>query len=198
MPTSTSTTAVPPAGPKGATRRVLPVAPGPTTSWTPHAHHDYPATDIFASTGCGTRLQSPVSGVVLEVLHNTFNPSVNDPATRGGNAVSIRGNDGVRYYMSHFQQVDPSIHAGLRVRAGTFLGLMGETGLAGACHVHFGLSLPCPHEDWWVRRGVIWPDRYLASWKAGGNLSPLPELRQWFAAHPRACDSPSGIPYPIG
>ena len=119
-----------------------------------------------------------MTGTVDEVQQNTYDRATDDPAARGGNAVAILGDDGVRYYMAHFQAVEPNIVPGARATAGDLLGQMGETGRAGACHVHFASSLPCPeHGDWWIRRGVIWPDRYLDSWKAGENLSPLPELQ---------------------
>ena len=113
--------------------------------------------------------------------------------------VSIIGDDGVRYYLAHFQLIDPAIVPGARVTAGDYLGEMGETGRAGACHVHFGLSLDCPDatDDWWVRRGVIWPDEYLESWRNGENLSPLPALEEWFAEYPDACNSVEDTPYPV-
>ncbi|MEY2444770.1 MAG: peptidoglycan LD-endopeptidase LytH, partial [Ilumatobacteraceae bacterium] len=50
---------------------------------------------------------APVRGTVNET--RTFDPwvpKVNDPATRGGKYVSIIGDDGVRYYFAHFDQVD--------------------------------------------------------------------------------------------
>jgi murein DD-endopeptidase MepM/ murein hydrolase activator NlpD len=192
--TSTTTTTIDPAD----VAHAYPVDPAVNSSFTPQAHANYQATDIFAGSGCGTALLAPVSGTIDEVTSNTWDPAVADPATRGGNAVSIRGDDGVRYYLAHFQAVDPAITPGARVVAGDFLGEMGETGRSSACHVHFGLSLPCDNGDWWVRRGVVWPDEYLASWRDGGNLSPLPELQAWFEQYPGACASPENIPYPIG
>jgi len=194
--TSTTTTTIDPL----TVRHAFPVDPSVTTSWTPEAHANYRATDVFASTNCGTHLLAPVDGVVDEVQENHYDRATDDPALRGGNAVAIIGDDGVRYYMAHFQAVDPAIVAGARVEAGQLLGEMGETGRAGACHVHFGLSLPCPDnpDDWWVRRGVIWPDRYLQAWKDGENLSPLPELQEWFAQYPDACRSLEDTPYPRG
>jgi len=190
---TTTTTTIDPA----TVAHAYPVDPAVTSSFTPQAHANYRAVDVFASSGCGTRLLSPVTGTVDEVLANVYDRAVDDPATRGGNAVAIVGDDGVRYYMAHFQLVDPTITPGARVEAGQYLGEMGETGRAGACHVHIGLSLPCANGDWWVRRGVIWPDEYLLSWKEGGNLSPLPELRAWFAEYPDACRSVEDTPYPV-
>ena len=167
--TSTTTTTIDP----DLVARAYPVDPAVNSSFTPEAHANYRATDIFASSGCGTALLAPVTGVVDEVQPNTWDENVGDPATRGGNAVSIIGDDGVRYYLAHFQLIDPAIVPGARVVAGDYLGEMGDTGRAGACHVHFALSLPCANDEWWVRRGVIWPDEYLTSWKQGDNLSPL-------------------------
>ncbi len=192
--TSTTTTTIDP----DLVPRAFPVDPAVNSSFTPEAHSSYRATDIFASSGCGTALLAPVSGVVDEVQTNTWDENVGDPATRGGNAVAIIGDDGVRYYLAHFQLIDPAIVPGARVDAGDFLGEMGDTGRTSACHLHFGLSLPCPNDEWWVRRGVIWPDEYLSAWQQGENLSPLPELQAWFAEYPDACASVENTPYPVG
>ena len=192
---TTTTTTIDPADVEHA----FPVDPDVSSSFTPQGHSSYQATDIFSSAGCGTHLLAPVTGIVDEVLENTYDSAVDDPATRGGNAVSIIGDDGVRYYLAHFQLIDPAITPGMRVTAGDILGEMGETGRAGACHVHFGISLDCPDatDDWWVRRGVIWPDEYLESWRNGENLSPLPALQEWFTEYPDACTSIDGTPYPV-
>lgn len=194
--TTTTTTTIDPTD----VDHVVPIDPEASFSFTPEAHASYRATDLFVSSGCGTRLVSPVAGVVDEVLANTYDPELDDPATRGGNAVSIIGDDSVRYYLAHFQLIDPAITAGARVTAGQYLGEMGQTGRSGACHVHFGLSLGCPDgtDDWFIRRGVIWPDAYLESWRNGENLSPLAELEEWFAKHPDACSSAENTPYPVG
>ena len=182
----------------GPRRPHLPGRPGGQQFVHPEAHSSYRATDIFSSAGCGSALVAPVTGTVDEVVTNTWDQAVDDPATRGGNAVSILGDDGVRYYLAHFQLIDPAIVPGASVVAGDYLGEMGDTGRAGACHVHFGLSLPCPNREWWVRRGVIWPDEYLAAWQQGINLSPLDELQAWFAEYPDACRSVEDTPYPVG
>lgn len=178
--------------------RGFPIGADVETSYTPEAHANYRATDLFASSDCGTPLVSPVDGVVDDILPDVYHETVDDPATRGGNAVSILGDDGVRYYLAHFELVDPTLQVGVRVAVGQELGAMGDTGRAGACHLHFGLSLPCPGttDDWWIRRGVIWPDQYLDAWKAGDNLAPLPELQAWFADYPDACRSVDDTPYP--
>lgn len=148
-----------------------------------HVHHDYPATDIIAP--CGSEVRAATSGVVLEVtLVDKWKPSVDAGATRGGLSVSIRGDDGVRYYNSHFEAINKNIRPGVRVKAGQMLGKVGETGDASACHLHFGLSPVCRGTgDWWNQRGVIWPWPYLDSWRKGGDKSPVAEIVAWQHQH---------------
>ena len=92
--------------------------------------------------------------------------------------------------MAHFQGLAPGMVAGTPVTAGQVVGEMGDTGRAGACHLHFALSPPCATGEWWVRRGVIWPQPYLRDWQAGGQASPVDESAQWVADFPDACDGP--------
>ncbi len=158
-----------------------------------HDHHDYPATDIFA--GCGSPVLSPVDGVVVHVRRtDAYVPSVGNPATLGGRSIAIFGDDGVRYYGSHLESFVDGVVVGLKVTAGQPVAVLGRTGDAGACHVHFGLSPPCPGVEWKVRRGVIWPGDYLDSWRAGGNLGPATEIAAWSAAHPAACADAQALP----
>ena len=157
-------------------------------------HHDYPATDMFAF--CGARIVSPVNGVVVHVRRiDSYVRSVDNPALRGGRSWAVLGDDGVRYYGSHMDQIDPAIQVGVRVTAGTAIGTMGQTGDAGACHLHFGLSMPCPGPEWAVRRGVIWPWPYLDQWRVGVDSSPRIEIAQYQAAHPSACADAMADPY---
>ncbi|GAA3456511.1 M23 family metallopeptidase [Dactylosporangium matsuzakiense] len=144
-----------------------------------HDHHDYPASDIIAS--CGLNALSPVDGTVLEVTKvDTWTAKANEGSSRGGLSVSILGNDGARYYMSHFATIDDGIEAGTKVAAGQPVAKVGRTGDASACHIHFGLSPACAKTgDWWTRRGVIWPWSYLDAWKAGKEKSPVAELQTW-------------------
>jgi murein DD-endopeptidase MepM/ murein hydrolase activator NlpD len=138
-----------------------------------HAHHDYPATDVFAAKGCA--FVAPVAGRVDEVSYaDTWDSSTNRGADRGGLSVSVVGDDGVRYYGSHLSAITPGVRPGLRVAAGTRLGSVGNTGSARgiATHLHFGLSWPTPAGYWWVRRGEVYPWPYLDSWRAGGDRSP--------------------------
>ncbi|WP_338090811.1 M23 family metallopeptidase [Planosporangium thailandense] len=162
-------------------RRVFPV--GARASYG-HTHHDYPATDIFAA--CGSPVRAAVSGIVLEVSRvDRFDPAQPAGEDKGGLSVSIAGDDGVRYYGSHLSSIAAGIDAGVRVTAGTQLGTVGHTGNASnVCHLHFGLSPICLRTgDWWVRRGVIYPWKYLDSWQAGGNLSPVDEVGTWQHEH---------------
>ena len=81
-------------------RRRTPTTGPPTSSPAP-----------VAGRRCSRR--SPGSSTRCQA--NTWDPDVGDPATRGGNAVSIIGDDGVRYYLAHFQLIDPAIMPGARV-----------------------------------------------------------------------------------
>ena len=71
-------------------------------------------------------------------------------------------------------KVAPGIEVGTRVEAGTLLGYLGDSGDARgtAPHVHFGISWPTAAGIWWVRRGELYPWRYLDAWKAGKDASP--------------------------
>jgi murein DD-endopeptidase MepM/ murein hydrolase activator NlpD len=138
------------------------------------AHHDYPATDIFAGRGCG--VVSPVPGVVDEVRRtDRWSFATNRGADRGGRFVSVVGDDGVRYYLAHLQVVAPGIRAGHAVRAGQPLGAVGDSGSARGTgtHLHFGISWPTAKGTWWVRRGMVLPSPYLDAWRAHHARSPV-------------------------
>jgi murein DD-endopeptidase MepM/ murein hydrolase activator NlpD len=138
-----------------------------------HVHHDYPATDMFAPTGC--RFVAPVDGVVDEVsTKDRWHSRTNRGADRGGRSVSIIGSDGVRYYGSHLSAVAPGVAPGVHVHVGQLLGRVGSSGDArgGASHLHFGISWPTKHDVWWVRRGEVYPWPYLDAWRAGHDKSP--------------------------
>ncbi len=191
----------PSASPSSAHPKPKPTAtkpkPKPTVQGTPgvfvfpvvgkvsyaHVHHDYPATDIIAN--CGDEVRAATSGVILEVTRvDKWKASVNAGATRGGLSVSIKGDDGVRYYGSHLEEINSNIQPGVRVTAGEPLGKVGQTGDAGVCHLHFGLSPVCKGVgDWWIQRGVIWPWSYLDSWRAGGDKSPVAAIKAWQKAN---------------
>jgi peptidoglycan LD-endopeptidase LytH len=148
-------------------------------------HHDYPASDVF---GCGAFVVAPIDGRIDQTrTTDPWDPKVNDPATRGGKYVSMIGIDGVRYYFAHLASV--AVTRGEEVVAGHGLGVMGQTGNArkSACHTHFGISWPCDHDEWAVRRGEIWPWTYLDAWRNDEQLSPVDAIAAAKADQPDAC-----------
>lgn len=185
---SKSSTKVPTKAPAKAPGNVKYVFPVRASNVDYHpTHSKYPATDIFAD--CGESVVATTSGVVLEVsLKDEYVKGRPDGPLNGGLFVSIRGDDGVRYYGSHLSKVLSGIKAGVRVRAGQELGKVGRTGNANnVCHLHYGISPPCAEVgDWDVRRGVVWPASYLTSWRKGGGKSPVAEVASWKKSH--GCD----------
>ena len=82
--------------------RVFPVVGEASYAQT---HHGYPGSDIMAP--CGARYVAPAPGVILETNRaDQHDPAVNAGAFRGGLSVSLLGDDGVRYYGSHFQSIE--------------------------------------------------------------------------------------------
>lgn len=163
--------------------------PTPTTRPTPEAlryafpvkakkysispdHHDYPASDIACPIG--SEFVAVTSGVVDFVNRTDKWPSTRENAEKGGLSVAIIGDDGVRYYGSHLSEVAEGIEPGVRVEAGQLLGLTGESGNAAGVYpqLHFGISHPTTPDDWQVRRGEIWPQKYLKAWERGENSTP--------------------------
>ncbi|MEZ5409180.1 MAG: peptidoglycan DD-metalloendopeptidase family protein [Acidimicrobiales bacterium] len=183
----------PSAGAPDPVRRVFPAAGKPASYGADH--HDYPATDIFAA--CGSAAVSPVDGVIVHWrADDPYDPAADNPAYRGGRSAAVLGDDGVRYYLSHFESMEPGLGVGSRVDAGDRLGAVGRSGNAEKvdCHIHFGLSPDCPAREWAVRRGVIWPAPYLDDWRNARNTSPADEIRAWAAAHPTACTDAAADP----
>jgi len=136
-------------------------------------HHNYPATDILAKIGC--LFVAPTSGVVDEVNRvDRFSWRKDIGADRGGLSISMVGDDGVRYYGSHLSYISAKIVLGYRLAAGEVMGRIGDSGDARgtAPHLHFGISWPTPAAIWWVRRGELYPWKYLDAWKVGRELSP--------------------------
>lgn len=181
--------------PPTTTPYVVPIADPKLAGWNP-THASYPATDIFVSGifvsgvsgGCGATVVSPVNGTVLEVRRiDAWTSAVDNPATRGGRSVAVLGDDGVRYYAAHFATITETLRVDDRVEVGAPLGTVGKTGRASACHVHFGISPPCPDKEFSIRRGVVWPGPYLDAWRRGEQLSPAEEVATWVLANPTAC-----------
>jgi peptidoglycan LD-endopeptidase LytH len=167
---------------QSALRRVFPVR-GETSYGA--AHHDYPAADIFAD--CGNRIVSPITGTVLEASRvDRWDPATDRPKHRGGKFFSIAGRGGVRYYGSHLRSLAGRVRAGESIRAGQMLGRVGKSGNAAytPCHLHFGISPTCRERgDWWIRRGVVRPYRFLRSWERGGDRNPRQAVLRWKRNH---------------
>ncbi|MEJ3742261.1 M23 family metallopeptidase [Actinomycetes bacterium KLBMP 9797] len=166
----------------GKWKYVFPVAAS-KISYHP-THSAYPATDIFAD--CGEPVVAVTDGKVLEVSRvDRYSKSGPQGPNNGGLSVSLLGDDGVRYYGSHFTVVQSGIEAGVRVRAGQRLGTVGKTGNANnVCHVHFGISPPCKRTgDWWIRRGVVWPATFLDAWRKKTNKSPVDKVKSYQSAN---------------
>ncbi|MFD2766764.1 M23 family metallopeptidase [Micromonospora eburnea] len=158
-------------------------------------HSAYPGTDIFAN--CGTPFVAVTDGRILEVSRvDRFDKRGPLGPNNGGLSVSLLGDDGVRYYGSHLSAIATGIDPDVRVHAGQPLGKVGRTGNANnVCHLHFGISPECQgHDDWWIRRGVIWPAKYLDSWRKQGNRGPAAEVTGWQRDHgcPKAPAKPGG------
>jgi len=171
-PTPTPTSARPTPTVAHATSYVFPVRPAAKARYGRY-HHDYPAADIFCPIG--SAFVAPTDGVVDYVsLVDLWKPSTDKLADRGGLAVAIVGNDGVRYYGSHLSSVAKGIAPGERVRAGQLLGYTGKSGNARRTepHLHFGISHPTTPDDWQVRRGELPPYDYLKAWQRGDAVTP--------------------------
>ncbi|RIV32603.1 M23 family metallopeptidase [Micromonospora radicis] len=154
-------------------------------------HSAYPGTDIFAD--CGEPFVAVTDGTIGEVSRrDRYDKRGPQGPYNGGLSVSVLGDDGVRYYGSHLTEVTEGVEPGVRVRAGQQLGTVGRTGNANnVCHLHFGISPPCPGEDgWWIRRGVVWPAPYLDSWRRGGNREPAAEVTRWHRRNGCPADPP--------
>jgi murein DD-endopeptidase MepM/ murein hydrolase activator NlpD len=151
-------------------------------------HGGYPATDMIAK--CGLPVVAPTDATVTEVRRvDRWDPKHDNAAWRGGESITMIGTDGVRYYGSHLQNIRADLQPGTIVQPGEAIAEVGQTGDArlSTCHLHFGISPPCPGTEWKVRRGAIYPWPYLDSWRAGSSLSPTAAVAAWAAAHPSAC-----------
>jgi murein DD-endopeptidase MepM/ murein hydrolase activator NlpD len=190
------TACAPPGGWTSPYRYVVPIAPGaPIGYGGVGSHDDYPAADVFAD-GCGATVVSPVDGQVAETRAvDLYDRAQDNPAYRGGRYVTIVGDDGVRYYLAHLDTVGSSIGPGVAVRAGQPVGTVGRSGDAGACHLHFGISPPCPGKEWAIRRGVVWPQPYLDAWRHGQSASPRTEVLAWSRQWPQACAVAMAAPH---
>jgi murein DD-endopeptidase MepM/ murein hydrolase activator NlpD len=92
--------------------------------------HYYNAVDL--ANKCGTPVYAAASGVVQRaVFNNSWNLGM-------GNYVTILHPNGTVTYYGHFEYV--GVKPGDKVNVGDRIGLMGETGNATGCHVHFQVT----------------------------------------------------------
>lgn len=167
----------------GQPRYVFPFSKVPVR-W-PRDHLHYPAVDVH---GCYARVLAPTSGVITEVRRvDKWDPKVDSPGTRGGLTITMHGDDTVRYYFSHLGRI--KVRKGERVEAGHWIGVIGSSGNARVtrCHLHLGMSRICEFKETALQRGEMWPQKYLAAWKRGEQLSPRKEKNEIIEASPNAC-----------
>ena len=113
--------------------------------------HSHQGQDVFAA--CGTQLVAARGGVV----------KLNQVQARAGNYIVIDGaGTDVDYAYMHLAERSP-VKKGATVMTGEPIGLVGDTGAARGCHLHF---------EMWGKPG----------WFTGGTpFDPLPFLNAWDA-----------------
>lgn len=99
-------------------------------------YHSQGGSDLMAPRG--TPVMNMQNGTVQQVFTDNGSHEV------GGNAVLIRGDDGLDYYYAHFDQPS-AVKNGQRVAAGEQIGAVGNSGNAwkggtGATHLHIGIG----------------------------------------------------------
>lgn len=148
-------------------------------------------TDLFAADG--TPVISVVDGFIWRI--GSF--------SRGGNAIWLQGDDGVRYYYGHLKGFRKGIALGTRVQLGELLGWVGETGQAnGYPHVHFevnpgglGTVNPKPILDAWLRDAEVAAVRQIATLNRQIALAPFGAAR-WDALF-GMLGEPAAAPAPL-
>ena len=149
MPGSTTTAAAPPSA--GTSARVFPVA-GPHTFGggfgAARSGHTHQGQDIMAA--CGTPLVSVSRAKVKRVSFQAL----------AGNYVVIRNKKLHQDYMYAHLAARASVVKGQILQPGQQLGIVGQTGDATACHLHFEL--------------------WLGKWYRGGHpVNPMPYLQTY-------------------
>jgi murein DD-endopeptidase MepM/ murein hydrolase activator NlpD len=116
----------------------------------PRSGHTHTGQDVMAN--CGVRLVAAHAGRVSTV----------DSGGGAGNYLVIQSTDSTDMVYMHMRSL-AAVREGQTVTAGQFVGYVGQTGDASACHLHFELWTP----HWW---------------DGGHSFDPLPRLKQWDAA----------------
>ena len=111
------------------------------------AGRDHQGQDVFAD--CGTKLVAARAGKV----------ETNSTHEAAGNYVVIDGKKtDTDYVYMHLAEPSP-LAEGEKVKTGGAIGLVGETGNASGCHLHF----------------EMWD----AGWQQGSPADPTPSLKEW-------------------
>ena len=84
-------------------------------------------TDIFS--GAGNYVYAVVDG---RLTGRTWNAA----GANSGNAWTLTGADGTRFFYAHLLDFAPGLNVGSRVKAGQIIGWVGGTGNASAAHLH--------------------------------------------------------------
>ncbi|MGN7159640.1 M23 family metallopeptidase [Sphingomonas sp. SAFR-052] len=103
-------------------------------------------TDIMAPGG--TPVVAAADGVVEKLFYSDGG---------GGITAYVRAPDRrLSYYYAHLAAYAPGLREGGRVQAGDPIGLVGDTGNAGAgnTHLHFGIERLLPDEAWHQGRAI--------------------------------------------
>jgi murein DD-endopeptidase MepM/ murein hydrolase activator NlpD len=158
-----------------STDYVFPVGGGASVVFASHTHHDYPAADIAAPLG--SPLYALANGVVLRAW--------TAPDARCGIGLTMRAEDGLAWTYCHLSVLDPAIHTGSVVSAGTPVGRVGETGDATGPHLHLQLQPPSQ----WPQR-MAWFQSFAGSaftWSdAPATSEPAAAPRAVFSVVPTA------------
>ena len=125
----------------------------------------------------GSPLYALANGVVLRAWAA--------PDARCGIGLTMRAEDGLVWTYCHMSVLDPSIHAGSTVSAGTPVGRVGETGHATGPHLHLQLQPPTR----WPQR-MAWFQSFAGSaftWSdAPATSEPTASPRAVFSVVPTA------------
>jgi murein DD-endopeptidase MepM/ murein hydrolase activator NlpD len=114
------------------------------------AGHSHQGQDVLAS--CGTKLVAAEGGTVKYAAYQSA----------AGYYIVVHGVDGTDNAYMHLAQPSP-FSEGDKVFTGQQIGVVGDTGDATACHLHFEIWTP-------------------PGWYQGGKpIDPLPALRSWDA-----------------
>jgi murein DD-endopeptidase MepM/ murein hydrolase activator NlpD len=163
-------------------RYVFPVGGGPSLVSVSHHHHDYPAADIAAPAG------SPVYALADATVDRAWQY----PDERCGIGMTITTADRQTWTYCHLSYLDPAVNAGVRLAAGTQVGLVGMTGHATGPHLHLQLAPPTSYpqlQPWFqhfANTAFRWQDPGPGD-SAGGDSGPV------FAVVPRQAHEAGGL-----